>query len=81
MGGCDETRTIVFTVESMGQDGSTIRHKVVGRFVDDQRRVATAYLMAGAEIVKRTEVQYTRATPCPDRVRIIFDGLEKPSGG
>ena len=69
----DATRTVVFILESLGKDGSTLRYKVVERFLDEERRAATTYLIKGTEMAKRMEVQYERAVPCPARVRPIFD--------
>lgn len=74
-------RTMVFTLESLGTDGSVVKHKVVERFVDEKLRVATTYLLKGTEIVKRTEVQYQRAIPCPAGVRRIFDDAPGQEGG
>ncbi len=76
----EDTRTMVFTIESSAKDGSTILHKVVERFVDKERRVATTYLVAGTNVVKLLEVRYKRTIPCPAGVRIIFDGLESRRG-
>lgn len=75
------TLTMVFTLESLATDGSVVRHKVVERFVDEKRRVATTYLLKGTEIIKRTEVQYQRAIPCPAGVRRIFDDALGQRGG
>ncbi len=75
------TRTMVFTLESLATDGSVVKHKVVERFVDEKRRVATTYLLKDAEIVKRTEVQYERAIPCPAHLRPIFDDALGRKGG
>ena len=77
----EKALTMVFTLESLGTDGSVVRHKVVERFVDEKRRVATTYLLKGAEIIKRTEVQYERAIPCPAGVRRIFDDALGQRGG
>ena len=61
----DETRTMLFFVESSGREGVTVRYRVVERFTDPQTRVATTYLIDGDNLVKRMEVEYKRATPCP----------------
>ena len=67
-----ETRTMVFTLESRGEDGSKVRHKVIERFVDEERRVATTFLLEGDQVIKIMEVGYKRAVPCPARLRPIF---------
>lgn len=69
----DEALMMVFTIESFAKDGSVVRHKVVERFINEERRVATTYLIKGTEVVKRIEVRYKRSIPCPARIRPIFD--------
>lgn len=68
-----ETRTMTFFADSLGKDGSRVRHKVVEQFTDKERRVATTYLIEGYKSVKRMEMHYQRATPCPGILRPIFD--------
>ena len=68
-----ESNTMEFTVETRGEDGSAIRYKVVERFVDEKRRVATTFLTTGGTVVKRMEVEYRRSIPCPDKIRAILD--------
>ncbi len=68
-----ESNTMEFTVETRGEDGSAIRYKVVERFIDEKRRVATTFLTTGGTVVKRMEVEYTRSIPCPDKIRVILD--------
>ena len=68
-----ETQTMVFTLESLDDSGSTVRHKVVERVVDEKRRTATTFLLTADGVVKRMELEYVRAIPCPDRIRPIFD--------
>ena len=70
----DETKTMLFHVESSGRDGSTVRYRVVERFTDPQTRVATTYLLEGSNLVKRMEVEYKRATPCPAKAITILGG-------
>jgi len=69
----EDTRTMLFTLESSGPGGATVRHKVVEQLVDSDNRVATTYLLQGSALVKRLEVQYKRAIPCPatNSLRII----------
>ncbi|HNQ23319.1 MAG TPA: DUF1579 family protein [Phycisphaerae bacterium] len=67
-----QARTLTFAYESVGMDGATRRFQVVDRFVDDDQRVATTYLIQGAERTKQMEVLYKRAIPCPaDQERIV----------
>ena len=70
----DETRTMLFFVESSGREGVTVRYRVVERFTDPQTRVATTYLIDGSNLVKRMEVEYKRATPCPAKAITILGG-------
>ena len=69
----DGALMMVFTIESFAKDGSVARHKVVERFISEERRVATTYFVKGTELVKRIEVRYKRTIPCPARIRPIFD--------
>ncbi len=68
-----ETRTMVFELESAGP-GGTIRHRVVEKFVDAEKREAATYLVDGSKLIKRLEVEYRRTQPCPDRLRGLFTG-------
>lgn len=68
-----KSKTMEFAVETRGEDGSEIRYKVVERFLDAERRVATTFLTTGGTVVKRMEVEYRRVTPCPKGVRAILD--------
>lgn len=70
----DQTRTMLFQLESVGRDGSIVRHRVVERFADPQIRMATTYLIDGSNLVKRMEVEYKRAAPCPARAFSILGG-------
>ena len=70
----DQTRTMLFHLESAGRDGAIVRYRVVERFADPQTRVATTYLVDGSNLVKRMEVEYKRATPCPARALTILGG-------
>ncbi|MCH8881702.1 MAG: DUF1579 family protein [Planctomycetes bacterium] len=73
----EETRSMVLTLESSGKNGTTIRHKVIERFLDEKRREAVTYLLRGSEVIKRMEVQYQRTIPCPARLRTILDELTR----
>ncbi len=70
----DQTRTMLFHLESAGMDGSIVRYRVVERFADPQTRVATTYLIEGSNLIKRMEVEYKRATPCPAKALTIMGG-------
>lgn len=70
----DQTRTMLFQVESSAGAGSTVRYRVVERFADPQTRVATTYLIDGSNLVKRMEVEYKRAVPCPAKALTIIGG-------
>jgi len=72
----DESLVVEFTTESQGRDGSTVRHKVAERFVDEKNRVATTHLIDGSDLIKRLEVEYVRTVPCPPRFRPILDDIE-----
>lgn len=69
----DDTRSMVFAMESLDAEGQAVRYRVVEQFIDNERRVATTYLLQGDELVKQMVVTYRRAVPCPDRIRTIFD--------
>jgi len=70
----DQTKTLLLHVESSAGDSSPVRYRVVERFTDPQTRVATTYLVDGSNLVKRMEVEYKRATPCPAKALSIFGG-------
>lgn len=67
-----ESLTLEFTVESRDKDGAEIRYKVVERFLDAERRVATTYLLQQDQVIKRMVVEYERTIPCPERLRPIY---------
>jgi len=68
-----DTRTFVFTVESMAKNGAVIKHRVVERLVDEENRTSTTYLLDGSTVVKLFESQYQRSAPCPGKIRTIID--------
>ena len=70
----DQTRTMLLQVESSGREGLSVRYRVVERFADPQTRVATTYLIEAGNLVKRMEVEYKRATPCPAKAITILGG-------
>jgi len=76
------TQTMVFDAESSGKDRTAVRYRVVERWLDKDRRLATTYLHEGKDVIKTLEVEYVRAEPCPEKAsgtRIILDGIEKPA--
>lgn len=70
-----ESRTMTFSAEGPDPNrlGGRRNYRVVDRFESETTRVATTYLLEGSEVVKLLQVRYERATPCPDRMRLIFD--------
>lgn len=69
-----ETKTMIFQLEATVSGGATVRYRVVERFADPQTRVSTTYLIDGGNLVKRMEVEYKRATPCPMKALTIIGG-------
>ena len=67
-----KTEVFVFTLDAVGQDGKKVRYRVIEKFDDDDTRHATTYAMEGEQLIKRLEVQYKRAAPCPDRLRKVL---------
>ena len=68
----DDTKTMTFSSAMPNADSSTTQLKVVERFLDAQRRFATTYQIDGGTVVKRLEVEYKRAAPCPAKIRGVF---------
>ena len=64
-----KTEVYVFTLDAVGQDGKGVRYRVLEKFHDDETRQATTYLLDGEQLIKRLEVQYKKAAPCPDKMR------------
>lgn len=67
-----KTEVFVFTLEAVGQDGKNLRYRVIEKFDDDDTRHATTYAVEGEQLIKRLEVQYKRAAPCPDELRKVL---------
>ncbi len=67
-----KTEVFVFTLDAVGQDGKKVRYRVIEKFDDDDTRHATTYALEGEQLIKRLEVQYKRALPCPDKMRKIL---------
>lgn len=68
----DEANTFVWFLESPGKE-SPIRYRVIEQFLNEETRSATTYLVSGSDLIKRMEVRYTRALPCPGKIRVIDD--------
>ncbi len=65
----EETRTFTLAVQSRTKDGSPVTHEVSERFLDEETRVATTFLVDGDKRTKLLEVHYKRAVPCPGNMR------------
>lgn len=72
----ERTETFVFELESVAADGKNARYRIVEKFVDADTRRATTYALDGEKLIKRIEVSYKRAEPCPDA-----RGRLRPIGG
>ena len=66
-----KTEVLVFTLDAVGQDGKKVRYRVIEKFDDADTRHTTTYAMEGEKLIKRLEVQYKRAAPCPDKLRTV----------
>ncbi len=79
----DESKTMSYTLESVSSDGKPAVHRSVERWLDDERRTATTFLVQGETLVKRLEVEYKRTTPCPAQqagFRILNPELQERDG-
>jgi len=77
----DKNLRMTYVLESLAKDGSLLRHRVEERFVDEERRLATTYVLSGTEPLKVLEIEYRRATPCPaGGARRIIDELSQKPG-
>ena len=74
----DENGTMEFILQSLAPDGSPVRYQVVERFTEDKERLATTYLVDGAELVKRLEVKSERTVACPSRLRVVDEVHSRP---
>lgn len=72
------SRTMTYTLVSIASDGMAVQHKVVDKFVDDERRMVTTFKVDGSLVEKVLEVQYARAEPCPPNVGIVPEFSGKP---
>lgn len=68
-----KARVFTFTLERTSPDGSPVRYRVVERFETPETRTSTTYLVRGTTLVKQLEITFTRTSPCPSRIRVIFD--------
>ena len=66
-----KTEVFAFTLDAVGQDGKKVRYRVIEKFDDADTRHATTYAVVGEQLIKRLEVQYKRAAPCPDKLRKV----------
>lgn len=71
----EPSRTMTFTLRSNAPDAKPVQHKVVDRFVDEEHRVATTFKILGNQMEKVMEVQFARARPCPNNLRILPENL------
>lgn len=69
-----DTKTMVFTLTGTGVDGLTRTYRVIDRFLDPEHRSGTIFEIKGDQVIKKMEVTYERAVPCPGRVRPITGG-------
>jgi hypothetical protein len=68
-----DTLTMLFDMESSGPLGP-VRHRAVEKFDGPEKRVVTTYQIDGSSLIKRLEVEYHRAKPCPSQLRGYFGG-------
>lgn len=71
-----DTQTMIFNVESRGEDGSSLTYKIVDHFADPEHHEATTYRLQDSQVTKLLEVQYKRTIPCPAKLRVILDGIQ-----
>lgn len=73
----ESAKTMTITLTSSDADGKTLDHKVVDKFLDEERRLVTTYRVNAGQVEKIMEVQFRRARPCPSNLGVIMEG--KPS--
>lgn len=79
----NESKTMVYTLESVTADGKPLIHRCVEQWLDDERRTAATFLVQGETLVKRVEVEYKRTTPCPAKqsgLRMVDPVLNEQDG-
>lgn len=69
----EKERSFVFELQGAGSPANSVKYKTIDRFESDSSRLAVTYLMKGSEVVKVSEVRYTRTTPCPAKLRAVFN--------
>ena len=75
----EEETSMVWMLEITADDGSKTQYKVVERFDDEETRTGLTYLVRGSELVKRMEVRYKRALPCPTTGFRMIDDITRTS--
>ncbi|MBI1827081.1 MAG: DUF1579 family protein [Planctomycetes bacterium] len=75
----DEPDTLVWTLEARGPDGGKTEYRIIERLIDEETRIATTYFVSGSDLVKRMDVHYKRALPCPTRGFRAIDELSSPA--
>ena len=70
----EAAKTMTITLTSSDTEGRSIDHKVVDKFIDEERRLVTTYRVNEGQIEKIIEVQFRRARPCPSNLGVIMEG-------
>lgn len=74
-GSWDEAaRAMTYSLYASDAEAKPVEFKVIDKFVEDERRVATTYRVTGGAIEKVIEVEYVRARPCPSNLGVIMEG-------
>lgn len=69
----DATRTMTYSLTSSDAAGKAVDHKVIDKFLDDERRLVSTYRVISGQVEKVIEVQFTRARPCPSNLGVIME--------
>ena len=67
-------KAMIWTIDSTTNDGQKRQHRIVEKFVDEERRESTTYRIAGSQVIKELEATYKRTVPCPGKIRTIIGG-------
>ncbi len=70
----EESQTLTFIMEIKGKDGSSTTHKIVEKFVNEQRRITTTFRVDGDKTVKLLEIDADRISHCPSGIKMFFGG-------
>jgi len=70
----EKSQTLTFIMEVKGKDGPPTTHKIVEKFVNEQRRVTTTFRVDGDKTVKLLEIDADRISHCPTGVKMFFGG-------